>query len=999
MLARLRPGPTLALLSLPLLGACSGGGGGGSSNNGGNGSGGLAITGCSLSCQRSNSAGTQYSCSVTQIAVNEELRVFFNSPVNLSSVNASSFQVVERRSGKTPAGTFTLDPSSASTLVYRPLLTFDSSGNPTFGLTSGETYDFKIPGTALDNLGPYIRSVSGDDNATRMQCTLVASGVADPKPGPPRVTTTVAILDPQNPGQVLQNQPAQGQTNVYRFTDITMVFDDLMNPATLANPVTKESDFVTVKVDSDGNINTSGDQIEVDGEFTLTLDQTNLITTLVFKPTSGFPSAGARAPVKRKVVVAFSPLIADLGGNPLINPASIVFTNEVIAFSAQTITETFDNSVLEDSLRAGNAWGSGVLLPGPGGGSGRLGELVVPRGTTVTLNTDVEDFTAAEFADPTVFNPQLLIDPVLPLQVVGGVFEFSRLLVESGGILRLSGSNAGRLFVRGEILNQGLIDVAGRSAAVHTATEFEGGVGEEPGPAGGKGGNGGARPDGENFLVVGGVDNPNDPGPANPLDPGDYVLVNGEDGGGIPVPSSLNPTSFVAGGIGGLAWPQPGALPPPYDMLHFPADPDDALGTFPYEPFAACQLTAPGGAGSGGAHALDGTDAETSVIDVSGSPVPRVPEAQGGDSDDLGITSTARTLDPELGFLRGGGGGGGGGAHLLITSVNGQIGNDCTIPVGTPTLMIADYMAHSSAGGGGGGGAVQMQAGRRLVSNGNIIASGGDGGSSVFPDLAMCGGGGAGGAILLQGPMVQIQAVPLRLIVDGGLGGIGPFDSEGGIGGPGFLRLETFPPLLSSSIEKAKISPTEAQLQAAYGPSVSIDDLLSIGEWEPEEQPSGPSLLSGTQSCWFILPGNFFQLVFEPDGAELGWDMLLNLEGFATPQSYRGENDLTGPGGPSLEELWSNDLDTAPIVVRFQGARSIEPILQPCSVRLSGITSPLLGNSLTGWHKNPTDITTIGSPSGASANMFRFAVIWNGNDPNFSMIESVEDIRIEITPD
>jgi hypothetical protein len=335
----------------------------------------------------------------------------------------------------------------------------------------------------------------------------------------------------------------------------------------------------------------------------------------------------------------------------------------------------------------------------------------------------------------------------------------------------------------------------------------------------------------------------------------------------------------------------------------------------------------------------------------------------------------------------------------MVTSVNGQIGNDCTIPVGSPTLMIAEYLAHSSAGGGGGGGAVQFQAGRRLVTSGNILASGGDGGSSVFPDLAMCGGGGAGGAVLLQGPFVQIQAVPLRLIVDGGLGGMGPFGSMGGAGGPGFLRYETFPPLLNSSIEKAKISPTEAELQAAYGPGVTIDDLLSIGEWRPQDQPSGPSLLSGTQSCWFVLPGNFFQLVFEPDGATLGWDMLLNLEGFSTPQSYRGENDLTGPGGLSLEELWTNDLDTAPIIVRFQGARSIEPIQQPCAVQLSGITSPLLGSSLTGWFESPTDITTIGSSSGATSNIFRFAVIWNGNNPNFSMIESVEEIRVDITPD
>jgi hypothetical protein len=998
MLARLRSGPTLAFLSLALLGACSGGGGGGGGgSNPGTGSGGLSITGCSLSCQRSNSAGTQYSCSITQIAVNQELRIFFNSALNLASVSNSSFQVVERKSGKTPAGTFMLDPGSAATLVYRPLLTFDSSGNPSFGLTNGETYDFKIPGTALDNLGPYITSASGDRNSTRLQCTLVANGIADIKPGSPRVTTTVAVVD--NLGNVIGGRPAQGQTNVYRFSDVTMVFDDLINPATLANPVTNQSAFVSVKVDSDGDTTTTADQITVAGDFTLTLDQTNLITTLVFEPTSGFPSASAKALVKRKIVVTFSPLIADLGGNPLINPGNVVFQTEIIPFQTETVVEPFDSSTLEDGPRGGNAWGSGVLVGGPGGGSGRLGELVIPRGMTATLNTDLEDFSAPVFSDPAVFNPQLLVDAQQPLQVVGGVFEFTRLLVDSGATLRLEGSRPGRIYVRGEALIQGILDVAGRSATVHTATDFAGGAGEEPGASGGAGGNGGARPDGENFLTVGGVDNPDNPGPANPLDPADYVLVDGQDGGGIAFPDTLNPTMLVAGGQGGLAWPQPAALPAPNDTLHFPADPDDALGTFPYEPFAACQLTAPGGAGSGAGHALDGLDAETGFIDVGALPPPLAPEALGGDSSALGLTSQSRTLDPEAGLLRGGGGGGGGGGHLMITTVNGQVGTDCTVPLQSPTLMIQNFVAHSSAGGGGGGGAVQIQGGRRVSVNGNVLASGGDGGSGVFPDLAMPGGGGSGGSILLQGPLVQVQAVPQRLVIAGGLGGVGALDSRGGDGGPGLLRMETHLPLLTSATEKVKISPTEADLQATYGPGASIDDILSIGEWRPQDQTSGPTLLSGTQSCWFILPGNYFQLVFEPDGAELGWDMLLNLQGFSTPQSYRGENDLTGPGGMTLEELWGNDIDSSPIVARFQGARAIEPILQPCSVQLTGITSPLLGGSLTGWVQDPTDITNLGSPSGATANIFRFAVIWNRGNPNSSMIESVEEISIRVTPD
>ncbi len=967
----------------------------------------MAITGCSLTCLSSSSSGNQFSCNITTVKVNEEIRVTFNQPVDLSSANNTSFQVVERPAGKTPPSKFLLDTGSSNTLVYRPLLTFDSSGNPIFGLTQGATYDLKVLGTGLDPTGPYIRSQSGDSNRTQLSCTLVANGIADPKAGAPRATVFVDTVDPNSydpnnyPTIIFPDQVATGRQleNVFRDTDVTIVFDDLINPATLANPVTGESSFVTIRIDSDGDPSTTADQIDVAGSFTLMLDQDALVTTLVFEPDAGFPSAGALAPVKRKVVVNLSSSIKDLGGNPLLNPGNVIFIPEVIPFMTQTVTESFDNQNNEDSLHGGSVWGAGILMTGPGGGSGRLGDLVVPRGMTVTLNSDLEDFSAPEFFDPVVFNRQLVVDPVSPLQVVGGVFEFSRLLVESGSTLRLVGSNPCRLLIRGEATFQGVLAANGESATVHTATEFVGGDGAEPGPGGGDGGSGGARPDGENFLNQGGVDNPNNPGPVNPLNPADYALLNGESGIGIPFPDALNPTTRVVFGEGGLAWPQPGALPAPFNTIHFPADPSDA-NNFPYEPTAACQIIVPGGTGAGGGYALDGIDGSTEFIDVQPPvPPPLPPEALGGDSDDLALSTQVRSLNPELGYLRGGSGGGGGGAHLTVTSVNGQIGFDCTVPVGSPTLMIVDYQAHSSAGGGGGGGGIQLQAGRRAVLNGRVDCSGGDGGSSVFPDLAQSGGAGSGGAFLIQGPLVQIQAIPGRIGVEGGLGGVGPFGSQAGAGGPGLVRIETFPPLLSINSEKAKISPSESELINQYGSGVTIDDILSVDEWRPLDTTSGPTTASGAQSCWFQIPGNFFQLVFEDDGTELGWDMLLKIQGIATPQSYRGENDITGPGGMSLEELWGNDLGSAPVVVRFQGARSNGPISQPCNVPLAGVTSPIATGSLTGWVKHSRELTTVPSPSGITSNIFRFSLIWDRSQPEFSMIEHLEEIWIRVTPD
>ena len=72
-------------------------------------------------------------CGVTDVALNQELRITFSRPVDLASVNSQSFRVTDAN-GVTPPGEFLLDSNDASVLIYRPELSFDSSGNPVFGL-------------------------------------------------------------------------------------------------------------------------------------------------------------------------------------------------------------------------------------------------------------------------------------------------------------------------------------------------------------------------------------------------------------------------------------------------------------------------------------------------------------------------------------------------------------------------------------------------------------------------------------------------------------------------------------------------------------------------------------------------------------------------------------------------------------------------------------------------------------------------------------------------
>jgi hypothetical protein len=109
-------------------------------------------------------------------------------------------------------------------------------------------------------------------------------------------------------------------------------------------------------------------------------------------------------------------------------------------------------------------------------------------------------------------------------------------------------------------------------------------------------------------------------------------------------------------------------------------------------------------------------------------------------------------LDPLVG-----GSGGGGGA-------DGSCGGDCGWP------------------GGGGGGALQISAIRGVTISGTLDAQGGDGFGSTDANLGRGGGGGggAGGGILLEGPVLTIDAG--ALVVEGGAGGAA-LAGNGGSGG------------------------------------------------------------------------------------------------------------------------------------------------------------------------------------------------------------------------
>jgi hypothetical protein len=998
----------------------------------------MSIVGCSLQCNDSaGSPGAQVSCGVTNVAVNQEIRITFTNPIDPNTVTNNSFQLTESGTGKTPSGGFDVDPLDPRILIYRPQLTFDSAGLPIFGLTENQTYLFKVPGTVLDRLGPYIRSVDGAANTSRLLCTLVATeGVRDANPGRPRAGIFVLRKDNDGdpsdgdfvrtgedengipiPGETVGDPRffnAVGATHVHRDSPVRFLFDDVMNPATLANPVSGVSDFIRAFVDADGDPTDRSDQVPMLGAFQVTIDQTAQLTTVIFTPSAGLPSAGSNDASPRKVVIELLPQIADLGGNALANAGTYFFTPEKIVFGRLEIEESFEDLSREDSLRTGSAWGPDTLGTGPGGGSGRLGDLIVLPGTVVELDTDSEDFS--DITNPAMFNPIHVIDRPANLEVTGGVFEFSRLRVDAGGVLRFKGSKPARIYVRGVVDIAGLIDVSGASGTLHRSDLLAGGVGGAPGPSGGAGGRGGSRPDGSSFtgtfngVPIGGVANPG-VGPWNVPNAPIWAFVNGVDGAGIPFPSSIDPSpTFVAGGKGSLGWPQPTAANP---ELHMPRIVTDVTG-MQFELWRNCAYEVPSSPGGGGGHALDGGPGDMTLVPLSPIPIP--PDSEGGDSDDLAIDEAVRSLAPEQGLLRGGGGGGGAGGHLQLTQVNGRQFFDCGVPVPPNPLQINAYIAHSSAGGGGGGGSLQIAAGRRVILSGVLDASGGDGGSGTFPpdpnrpnNLAQGGGGGAGGAVLVQSQRVQIQAVPGRINVSGGVGGEGsgnnfPFQpSTGGDGAPGFLRIET-PVPASVANEATKVIPTEAELEEDFGADASIEQVISTHTWDPSTQ--APSGWSGAQSCWIRPTGNFFRLLFADDagvpcepghvGDEIGWDMHVRIAGQAEPQSFRGPNVISSM---TLEQLFGSELGTSPVIVRFQGARAVGVLTDPCAVPETGGSSPLSAASLTEWVCHPALLNTFHADDSLSPNIFRFVVLWDSSQPEFATIEGIEDVIVSIQPD
>ena len=282
-----------------------------------------------------------------------------------------------------------------------------------------------------------------------------------------------------------------------------------------------------------------------------------------------------------------------------------------------------------------------------------------------------------------------------------------------------------------------------------------------------------------------------------------------------------------------------------------------------------------------------------------------------------------------------------------------------------------------------------------------------------FGRFAMPGGGGSGGAVRLQAPQLEFAAGADRVLVDGGPGGAGIWsNSAGGLGSPGLVRIEVANDAGGAVDYALGVSPVDPQDPLSLS-------WLSVAAGGFGGLPSlRPVSISAGLSCWLRPPGNYSRLTFAEDAGPAAEDQGWNLEVLWMPPGqsqvsvpFRGAGEAPGfPAG--FEALHGNQLgpDVAglpsPLVVRFQGARAVAPLGDPCEVELVGAISPILSGSLTPWVEHPALLNGFDP----APNMVRFAIVFDrtvdsgsgGADAPGLILENVvgvTNLRIEALPE
>jgi hypothetical protein len=133
----------------------------------------MYIESCNLGC--SSGANGEVLCRTIHVFTDGDLRLRFSKPVDIASVDSSSFRVLDVTNGTMPPGKFFIEPADPQVVVFRPSVTFDAGGNPSFGFEPNKAYQILLAGAAQGDSPPYVVSLDGDPNWNRMACTVFTS--------------------------------------------------------------------------------------------------------------------------------------------------------------------------------------------------------------------------------------------------------------------------------------------------------------------------------------------------------------------------------------------------------------------------------------------------------------------------------------------------------------------------------------------------------------------------------------------------------------------------------------------------------------------------------------------------------------------------------------------------------------------------------------------------------------------------------------------------------
>ncbi|MEW6744330.1 MAG: hypothetical protein AB1486_16370 [Planctomycetota bacterium] len=438
-------------------------------------------------------------------------------------------------------------------------------------------------------------------------------------------------------------------------------------------------------------------------------------------------------------------------------------------------------------------------------GEGEHGRFIPSPGSEereIVLRTDRQELPLLDGSTPDV-----------PFTVVeGGVFNFTRIFIPEGVIVRGVGPNPLVLTATQDVEITGRIEVSGRKGETEGIV-FDQGLSPLSGGAGGPGGARGG--DGHPLVLFDGV---------TPVSPrrgaaGESVLAQ------------------LSGGRGGESAVV--ANPPAMDC----ATGADGNGSR-------------GGAGGGGVFLLatdktkgigtngKGDTTSDERLDTLGNQVfipleDGVPN--GGTAGDPVFADTIADNDfiglkGEYRSSFGGQGGGGGGSRLDSYHCAAFAGG---LPV---TVMDA-----RGGGGGGGGGVLEIRCLGNIMlhytatnrSYPRVSAVGGNGGYGEQPtisDRGGAGGGGAGGLLrfIALGELLLLDDLPAEsrfeaIHVEGGKGG-GLFGYEGGAGGPGLVQVE-LPPEVEFTVPPSFVRPERSLVAPEKTPTELIPLSLGQSRW------------------------------------------------------------------------------------------------------------------------------------------------------------------------